>query len=187
MDEVTKQQRRDAKVINFGLIYGVSPYGLAANTNMSMMEASNYINKYFDLHPGIKKYMKDIVAFAQQHGYVETLFGRKREIPELSSGILSVRNAAQRAAINMPIQGTAADIVKAAMIETDKNLPHISPKSKMLLQIHDELVFEVPQKDVKKVAKLVKTVMENIYKLDVPIIANIEAGPSWGTTKTVKL
>ena len=185
MDEVTKQQRRDAKVINFGLIYGVSPYGLAANTNMSVMEASNYINKYFDLHPGIKKYMKDIVAFAQQHGYVETLFGRRREMPELSSGILSVRNAAQRAAINMPIQGTAADILKAAMIEIDKNLPRVSPKTKMLLQIHDELVFEVPQRDVKKVAKLVKTVMENIYKLDVPVIANVEAGPSWGNTKPI--
>ena len=186
IDEVTKQQRRDAKAVNFGLIYGVSPYGLAANTNMSVIEASNYINKYFDLHPGIKKYMKDIVAFAQQNGYVETLFGRKREMPELSSGILSVRNAAQRAAINMPIQGTAADILKAAMIEIDKNLPRVSPHTKMLLQIHDELVFEAPQKDVKKVAKLVKTVMENIYKLDVPVIANVEAGPSWGNTKSLR-
>ncbi|MFA5967343.1 MAG: DNA polymerase I [Patescibacteria group bacterium] len=187
IDEVTKQQRRDAKVINFGLIYGISPHGLAANTGMGFGEASEYIRKYFDLHPGIKKYMKDIVAFAQQQGYVETLFGRKREIPELSSGIMAVRNAAQRAAINMPIQGTAADILKAAMIELDKNLPRVSPKSKLLLQIHDELVLEVPQKDVEKVAKLTKTVMENIYKLDVPVIANVEAGPSWGNTKSVNM
>lgn len=183
--EVTKDQRRNAKTINFGIIYGVSPFGLSANTDMSVAEASEYIKKYFDLHPGIKKYMKEIVAFAQQNGYVETLFGRKREIPELSSGIISVRNAAQRAAINMPIQGTAADMLKLAMLEIAKHLPRVSPKSKMLLQVHDELVFEVPAKEAKKVAKLVKTAMENVYKLDVPIIANASAGPSWGTTKSI--
>ncbi|MFH0912550.1 MAG: DNA polymerase, partial [Patescibacteria group bacterium] len=144
LDEVTKAQRRNAKTVNFGIIYGVSPFGLSANTDMSVAEASTYIKKYFDLHPGIKKYMKDAVAFGQQHGYVETLFGRKREMPELSSGILAVRNAAQRAAVNMPIQGTAADIMKSAMIEVAKNLPRVSPKTRMLLQVHDELVLEVP-------------------------------------------
>lgn len=187
ISDVTKAQRRDAKAVNFGLIYGVSPYGLSANTEMSVIEASEYIKKYFDLHPGIKKYMKEIVAYAQQHGYVETLFGRRREIPELQSGIMAVRNAAQRAAINMPIQGTAADMLKLAMVEIAKYLPKISPKSKLLLQVHDELVLEVPKKDAKKVGKLVKTAMENVYKLDAPIIANAAAGPSWGTTVGIKI
>ena len=185
IDEVTKAQRRNAKTINFGIIYGVSPYGLSAQTNMTVGEASEYIEKYFTLHPGIKKYMKDIVSFAQQNGYVETLFGRKREMPELSSPSPAVRNAAHRAAINMPIQGTAADIMKASMIEVYKQLPKISKNSRMLLQIHDELMVEVPKDDVKKVAKLVKIVMETIYKLDVPIVANVSAGKSWGTTKTI--
>ncbi|MEA1910042.1 MAG: DNA polymerase I [Patescibacteria group bacterium] len=184
--EITKNQRRNAKTVNFGLIYGVSPYGLSAQTDMTVGEASQYIEKYFALHPGIKKYMKDIVAFAQQNGYVETLFGRKREMPELSSSIPAVRNAAHRAAINMPIQGTAADMMKAAMIEVYKQLPKISKDSRMLLQIHDEIVLEVPKADVKKVAKLVKTAMENIYKLDVPIVVNVSTGKSWGTTKEIK-
>ena len=154
---------------------------------MTVGEASEYINKYFTLHPGIKKYMKDIVAFAQQNGYVETLFGRKREIPELSSNIPAIRNAAQRAAINMPIQGTAADMLKAAMLEIAKQLPKTSPNSLMLLQIHDELVFEVPKSEENKMAKLVKTIMETIYKLEVPIEVNISTGKSWGTTKELKI
>ncbi|MBU1092615.1 DNA polymerase I [Patescibacteria group bacterium] len=187
INEVTKNQRRNAKAVNFGLVYGVSPYGLSANTDMSVAEASEYINKYFTLHPGIKKYMKEIVAYAVQHGYVETLFGRRREMPELQSSIMAVRNAAQRAAINMPIQGTAADMLKLAMIEVAKYLPQVSPKTKMLLQVHDELVLEVPTKEAKKVGKLVKTAMENVYKLDVPIIANVSAGPSWGATSTIKI
>ena len=124
--------------------------------------------------------MKDIVAFAQDKGYVETLMGRKRYVPEIHAKIPAVRNAAQRAAINMPIQGTAADIIKAAMIELDKQLPKTSPKTRMLLQVHDELVFEVPDADVDKVAKLVKTVMSNVYKLDVPIEVDTSVGQDWG-------
>jgi len=185
--KVTKDQRRDAKTINFGIIYGVSPYGLAANTGMSVKEAKKYIDKYFEIYPNIRKYMKDAIAFVQKNGYVETLFGRKRFVPDIDSKIPAVSQAAQRAAINMPIQGTAADIIKAAMIEIDRKLPQTSPKSKLLLQVHDELVFEVPKKDIKTVSKLVKIIMENVYELDVPIIVNIESGVNWGATKPVKL
>lgn len=187
LDQVTKEQRRNAKAINFGIIYGISPYGLAANTGIDIKHAKNYIDKYFELYPSIKKYMREVVAFAQKNGYVETLFGRKRLLPEIESKIPGVNQAAQRAAINMPIQGTAADILKAAMIEIDKKLGTVSKKTKLLLQVHDELVFEVPDEDVKKVAKFVKTVMENIYKLEVPIIVGIEFGNNWGETKSINL
>lgn len=177
---VTKDMRRDAKVINFGIIYGVSPWGLATRTEMSLAEATSYIDRYFELYPNIKKYMRDIVAFAQDKGYVETLLGRKRYVPDIHSKIPAVRNAAQRAAINMPIQGTAADIIKAAMIDLDKQLPKTSKDSRMLLQVHDELVFEVPDKDIDKVSKLVKTVMSNVIKLDVPIEVDVTSGQDWG-------
>lgn len=186
LSEVTKQQRQNAKTVNFSIIYGVSPYGLSLTTGMEVGEASKYLDKYFALHPGIKNYMDSTIAFAKKHGYVETWFGRRRDIPEIHSPIFPIRNAAQRAAINMPVQGTAADILKTAMIELDKKLPTVSAKSKMLLQIHDELILEVPDKDVKKVAKLVEDVMENVCKLDVPIVVNIESGPSWGNTQAIK-
>ncbi|MFA5010132.1 MAG: DNA polymerase [Patescibacteria group bacterium] len=185
LKDVTKDMRRNAKTINFGIIYGVSPYGLAARTNMTIHQATNYIHKYFELHPEIKQYMEDTAAYAKQHGYVETLFGRRRYIPEIRSKIPAVRSAASRAAINMPVQGTAADLLKAAMIELAKALPKVSPDSRMLLQVHDELVLEVPTKDIKKVATLVRNKMENVYHLDVPIHVDIEAGVNWGETKKI--
>ncbi len=185
--QVTKQQRRDAKAVNFGIIYGISPYGLAANIGIDVAGAKKYIDKYFELYPSIRKYMREVVAFAQKNGYVETLFGRKRLLPEIESKIPAVAQAAQRAAINMPIQGTAADILKAAMIEINKKLSTISQETKLLLQVHDELVLEVPDKDIKKVAKFIKTIMENVYKLEVPIIVDIESGDNWGETTTITL
>jgi len=183
IDEVTGVMRRKAKAVNFGLIYGISAHGLAEGTGMSYGEAKDYIEKYFTLHPGVKKYIKDTIAFAQQKGFVQTLLGRKRELPEVNSNIVNVRLAAERMAINAPIQGTAADLIKLAMIEIDKNLAKISSKSKMVLQIHDELLFEVPDNEVERVADFVKEIMENIYPLDVPLTVNIESGPSWGDTK----
>ena len=185
IDEVTKTQRHKAKAVNFGIIYGISAHGLAEGTGMSYGEAKEYIDKYFTLHPNIKKYIKDTILFAQQKGFVQTLLGRKRELPEVNSNIVNVRLAAERMAINAPIQGTAADLIKLAMIEIDKNLGKISPKSKMVLQIHDELLFEAPEGEVAKVADFVKETMENIYPLDVPLTVNIEAGPSWGATKPI--
>lgn len=186
LQEVKPGQRRKAKTINFGIIYGISAHGLAQRTDMTRSEAKAYIDKYFALHPGVKKYMKETIAFAQKNGYVETLLGRRRELPEISSSIVNVRMAAERMAINAPIQGTAADLIKLAMIEMDKSLPKISPESKMILQVHDELIFEVPEADVKKVSDLVKTAMENIYKLDVPIVVDIGSGRNWGATKGLK-
>ncbi|MBN2585527.1 DNA polymerase I [Patescibacteria group bacterium] len=183
MDEVTSAQRRKAKAVNFGLIYGISAHGLAEGTGMSYGEAKDYIEKYFALHPSVKKYIKDTILFAQQKGFVQTLLGRKRELPEVNSNIVNVRLAAERMAINAPIQGTAADIIKLAMIEIDKNLSKISPKSKMVLQIHDELLFEVPEGEISKAADFVKETMENIYPLDVPLTVNIESGPNWGDTR----
>jgi len=191
--KVTPDMRRNAKVINFGIIYGVSPWGLAARTNMSVAQARRYINKYFELYPKIREYMDAVVAFAVATGYVETLFGRRRHMPEIKSRIPAVRNAAARAAINMPIQGTAADIMKIAMVDIAKALPKVSPKSRMLLQVHDELVFEVPTKDIKKVARLVRDGMENPTSpdgaplgLDVPITAKVESGPNWGETRATQ-
>ncbi|MFH0905531.1 MAG: DNA polymerase [bacterium] len=185
LKDVTKEMRRNAKVINFGIIYGVSPYGLAARTNMTIHQATSYIHKYFELHPEIKQYMEDTAAYAKTHGYVESLFGRRRYIPEIRSKVPSVRAAAARAAINMPVQGTAADLLKAAMINIAKELPKVSKNSRMLLQVHDELVLEVPTKDIKKVGKLVKDKMENVYQLDVPIHVDIESGTNWGETKKI--
>ncbi|AKM85002.1 MAG: polymerase I protein [candidate division Kazan bacterium GW2011_GWA1_50_15] len=183
--DVTPAMRRNAKVINFGIIYGVSAFGLAARTDMSVFQARRYIAKYFELYPKIKEYMDSVTAFVITTGYVETLFGRRRHLPEVKSRILAVRNASIRAAINMPIQGTAADIMKIAMVNIAKELPKISKDSKLLLQVHDEVVLEVPTKDVKKVAKLVKTQMESATKLAAPIEAKVEAGINWGGTKKV--
>lgn len=180
MSDISKNERRNAKTVNFSILYGVSPWGLAARSDMSVAQAKKYIDKYFEVYSGIQKYMKDTVAFAQKNGYVKTLFGRKRYIPEIDSKIPPMRAGAKRAAANMPIQGTAADMIKAAMIEINKKLPKTS---KMLLQVHDELVFEVPTKDIPKITKLVKTIMENVYKLDVPVIVDAESGKNWGETK----
>lgn len=183
IDKVTKQERRAAKAVNFGIIYGISAHGLSQGTGLSWEEAKDYIDKYFDLHQGIKKYVQETIAKTRRLGFTETLIGRRRKLPEINSQITNVRLAAERMAINAPIQGTAADIIKMAMVEINKKLPQESSRSKMLLQVHDELVFEVPTKEVKKVAKLVKSLMENIYKLEVPLEVNLEAGKSWGETR----
>jgi len=182
-DEITKSERRDAKAVNFGILYGISVHGLSQGTGLSWEEAKRYIDTYFNIHPGIKKYIQETIKKTREQGYTETLIGRRRNLPEINSQITNVRLAAERMAINAPIQGTAADIIKMAMIKIDKELPRISPRSKMLLQVHDELIFEVPTKEIKKVAKLVKNLMENIYKLEVPLEVNLEAGKSWGDLK----
>ncbi len=181
--KVTPEMRRAMKAVNFGVIYGMSPHGLAEATGMSREEAKVFIDKYYELHPGVARYVEEIKEVARSIGYVETLFGRKRPLPEINSANHIIRAAAERMAINMPIQGTAADLMKLAMIEIDKELSEISSDSKMLLQVHDELVFEVPKKDVKKVSKFVEEIMENIHKLDVPIKVEIGVGDNWGETK----
>ncbi len=186
IDGVTKEMRRAAKTINFGILYGMGTYGLARSADLDVSEASEYIETYFDHHEGIRKYFEQTKALARKNGFVETLFGRRRYLPEITSGVQQVRAAAERMAINMPVQGTAADIMKLAMIEVYNKLPGVSPKTKALLQVHDELVFEVPNNDVKNVAAFVKKTLENIYNLRVPIKVDLETGPSWGELTSVK-
>ena len=180
VSEVTKDMRRKAKAVNFGIVYGQSKYGLAKNLGISNAEAQEFIDKYFEHYPGVKQYMEDKKQFANQHGYVETIFGRKRYLAsELLSPNFQIREFAQRAAINQPLQGTAADLIKMAMIEVDKQLALQSLKTKMIMQVHDELVFEVPQDELETVKSLVLQAMELGQPLSVPLEVDINFGTSW--------
>jgi len=181
--KVTPQMRRAAKAINFGIIYGMGSYGLATREGISNKEAKQFIEKYFALHGTIKEYLEKTKELAREKGYVETLFGRRRYFPEIHSSVHPIRAAAERMATNHPIQGTAADLIKLAMIEIYKKLPAISKNTKMILQVHDELIFEAPQGDVEKVALCIKDAMEKVYELRAPIVAKVEAGKNWGEMK----
>lgn len=179
LKDVTKDQRRIAKAINFGLIFGQGSMGLSQSAGISFKEAKAFIERYFEVYKGIKQYMVETKALAQKLGYVETMFGRKRYLPEIQSALPQVRAQAERMAINMPVQGTEADLIKLAMIEIAKRLPSVSPASRMLLQVHDELLFEVPPKDAKKVAEMAKDIMENIEKVGVKIVVDAKIGKNW--------
>jgi DNA polymerase-1 len=179
-EKVTKEIRYTAKEVNFGVLYGMGPWGLSQRTGLTQKEAREFIDKYFEAFSGLKKFMDDTIAKAKKHGYVETMFGRRRYLPEINSGVQQVRQGAERMAINLPVQGSQADIIKLAMINIYKKLPKVSRDSKMLLQVHDELVFEVPEKDVGAVADLVKKEMESVIKLKVPVVVNVSVGKSWG-------
>ena len=184
--DVTPQMRRAAKAINFGIIYGMGAYGLATREGISNQKAKEFIDKYFSYHKDIKIYLENIIDHAKKHGYVETLFGRRRYFPEIHSNIQPIRAQAERMATNHPIQGTAADLMKLAMITIYKKLPEISKNTKMILQVHDELVFEVPKDEAEVVAKFIKKEMEGVYKLRAPIEVKVEMGKSWGEMKEVK-
>ena len=175
-EEVTSDLRRHAKVINFGIAYGMSSYGLADDLDISNSEADEYINKYFERFPGVKKYMDDVVRKAKKDGYVRTIFNRLRYIKGINSSNYHRRSFAERAAINTPIQGSAADIMKIAMIEVYNALKSKDINAKMLLQIHDEIVFEVDRAELNKIAKLVKNKMENAVELKVPVIVDLKTG-----------
>ena len=181
--KVTKEMRQTAKVVNFGIVYGVSAHGLQRQSALNYAQAKDFIEKYFQTHAGIKTYMDDVIKVAKERGFAETLFGRRRYLPELASPNFAVRGSAERMASNMPIQGTAADLIKLAMIEIDNEIGRVSPKTKMLLTVHDELVLEVPKADIEKVRAFVKEKMENIVKLDVPVIVEIGVGNNWGEAK----
>ncbi len=183
--EVTKEMRRQAKEVNFGVLYGMGAWGLAQRTGISNSRAQEFITKYFLKYKGVKKYIAEILEMAQEKGYVETLYGRRRYIPEISSGIQQVRSAAERTAINMPVQGTAADLIKLAMVEIQKKLYDVSPKTEMILQVHDELVFEVPEKDTKKVAEFVSETMCSVMNLRAPIEVEVSVGDNWGETEKI--
>lgn len=185
IEQVTKQMRYAAKAINFGIIYGQGPWGLAASAGISFQEAQDFIDRYFAIYQPIRDYLERTKEVARQHGYVETWFGRRRYLPEINSSAPGVRAAAERMAINHPIQGTAADLMKLAMIAVHQHLPALSPKSKILLQVHDELVLEVPEKEVIAVAALVRKHMEGVYQLRAPVQTEVEVGDTWGNMDVI--
>ena len=176
MDKVTKDMRRGAKAVNFGIIYGISSYGLSQDLGISPKEAKEFIDNYFKTYPGIKNYMDEEIKNAYELGYVKTIMGRKRIINELKNTNYNIRSMGERMALNTPIQGSSADILKMAMIKIDKELLNRNLKSKMLLQIHDELVFNVYNDELDTIKSLVKDIMENIYKLSVPLEVEISIG-----------
>ena len=180
LDEVKPEQRYAAKTVNFSILYGAGPHNLSRQLGIGVKDAQAYIERYFQTYPKLREYMDAMVAKAQTDGYVETLFGRRRYLPEIQSSVFPVREAAKRMAINMPIQGTQADILKQAMINIDAGLAKVSPKAHMILTVHDELVFEVPTKDVKKAGKFVVEQMEHAHELKVPIVVEAKSGPNWG-------
>ncbi len=185
LDQVTPEQRYAAKAVNFSILYGATPHGVARSTGMSVSAAADYIEQYFKTYPKLKEYMEAMVAKAETDGYVETLFGRRRYLPEIRASVYPVREAAKRMAINMPVQGTQADILKLAMISIDRDLPAVSKASRMILTVHDELVFEVPTKEVTAVAKFVRAQMEGAYALDVPVTVEAKVGSSWGVMQSL--
>ena len=179
LEEVTRAQRSNAKTVNFGIVYGVSAFGLSQQTDMSRKEAKEAIDGYFRTYPGIKQYMDDQVAFAREHGYVETITGRRRYLKDIESRNGVVRGHSERNAVNAPIQGSAADVIKLAMIEVDRAMRSSGMKSRMLLQVHDELVFDAVKDELDDLKALVVEKMEAAVSLEIPMIAEVGTGASW--------
>lgn len=182
-DAVTPNDRRNAKAVNFGIVYGISDYGLSNNLGITRKQAKTYIDTYFERYPGIKDYMETVVRQARDKGYVETLFHRRRELPDINSRNFNIRNFAERTAINSPIQGSAADILKVAMINLDRALVEGAFKTRMLLQVHDEIVLEVPRSELAEIKSLVTKTMEEAITLAVPLIADENDGQTWYEAK----
>lgn len=182
-DEVTSNMRRQAKAVNFGIVYGISDYGLSQNLGITRKEAGQFIERYFKSYPQVKQYMEDIVQEAKQNGYVTTLLHRRRYIPEITSRNFNVRSFAERTAMNTPIQGSAADIIKKAMIDMAERLKTEQLQARLLLQVHDELIFEAPEDEVEKLKEIVPDVMEHALELKVPLKVDYAYGPSWFDAK----
>ncbi|MCR4314566.1 MAG: DNA polymerase I, partial [Candidatus Uhrbacteria bacterium] len=182
-DKVSKKQRRAAKAINFGILYGMGPRSLSRSTGLTMEEAKHFIERYFEIHHAIRDYLDETKLKAHTDGYVETMFGRRRYLPEIQSGVPMLVASAERMAINMPVQGTAADIMKMAMLRVDGWLRQVDWHAKMLLQVHDELVLEVDKAEVEPVIAGVKEMMESVASFEVPLIVDIESGKNWGEMK----
>ena len=182
-EEVTSDMRRAAKAVNFGIVYGISDYGLSQNLDITRKEAATFIENYLNSFPGVKEYMDDIVHDAKQTGYVTTILNRRRYLPEITSSNFNLRSFAERTAMNTPIQGSAADIIKKAMIDMAERLISENMQTKMLLQVHDELIFEAPPEEIAMLEKIVPEVMENAIKLIVPLKVDYAFGSSWYDTK----
>ncbi|HQX68682.1 MAG TPA: DNA polymerase, partial [Ottowia sp.] len=178
-DQVSSEQRRYAKVINFGLIYGMSSYGLARNLGIDNTAARNYIERYFERYPGVKRYMDDTRQLARKQGYVETVFGRRLQLPEINSPNGPRRQAAERAAINAPMQGTAADLIKMSMVAVQQAIDGQRRASRMVMQVHDELVLEVPQAELDWVRAELPRLMAGVAELKVPLVAEVGVGQNW--------
>lgn len=185
-EKVTSEMRSAAKAINFGIVYGISSFGLAKGTGLTRQAAQSYIDNYFRRYAGVKRYMEETVAIARSQGYVTTVLGRRRYLPDLHSRKWPQRSFAERTAMNTPIQGSAADIIKLAMLRVESKLNEAGLHSQMLLQVHDELVLEVPQSELMATAKIVRTAMEGAYELVVPLSVSIGAGPNWLDIKELK-
>ena len=179
LEEVTREQRSHAKTVNFGIIYGVSAFGLSNQTNLSRSESADLIEAYYKSYPRLKSYISDQVDFARDHGYVQTVLGRRRYLKDINSQNAIVRGGAERNAVNAPIQGSAADIIKIAMINIHNKMKSENWKSKMLLQVHDELVFDVHNDELEKIQPMIKHEMENAFKLEVPLVVDLGMGKNW--------
>lgn len=179
LDKVDENLRRQAKAVNFGIIYGISDFGLSRDTGVSRKEARLYIENYLNSYPGVKKYMDDIVKFGQEHGYVETLLKRRRYLPDLNARNKMAQSFARRMALNTPIQGTSADIIKLAMIRVFAEINYRELQSRLLLQVHDDMILEVPEQEVAEIASILHNCMENAVELKVPLEVSIKAGPNW--------
>ena len=179
LEDVTKEQRSNAKTVNFGIIYGVSAFGLSNQTSLSRKESADLIEAYYKTYPKLKSYMSEQVDFARENGYVQTVLGRRRYLKDINSANAVVRSGAERNAVNAPIQGSAADIIKIAMINIYKKLNSENWKSKMLLQVHDELVFDVHNSELEKIQPMIKHEMENAFLMAVPLEVELGFGKDW--------
>jgi DNA polymerase-1 len=177
LEEVSREQRSQAKTVNFGIVYGVSAFGLSNQTNLNRKESKALIDAYYETYPKLKSYIKKQVDFARENGYVETILGRRRYLKDINSQNSIVRSAAERNAVNAPIQGSAADIIKIAMLRIHEKLKDYD--SQMLLQVHDELVFDAKKSELDALTNMIKTEMEQAYKLQVPLVVDVGTGTNW--------
>ena len=178
-DEVTPLQRRNAKAVNFGIVYGISSFGLSQDLSITRKEASDYIEKYFETYPGIKEFLDGTVVKAKEEGYVTTMFGRRRPVPELKSSNFMQRSFGERVAMNAPIQGTAADIIKIAMVRVNQRLKMEGFRARLLLQVHDELLIEAPEEEVEAVCRLLRQEMKGAADLAVSLEVDMNTGKNW--------
>ena len=183
LTEVTPLLRRNAKAVNFGIVYGISAFGLSEDLSISRKEALEYINRYFETYPEVKKFLDHLVAQGKEMGYVETMFGRRRPIPELKSANFMQRSFGERVAMNSPIQGTAADIIKIAMIRVDQRLRREGLRSRLVLQVHDELLIEAWEEEVSRVCEILEEEMKQAAELKVALEIDLKTGNSWFETK----
>jgi DNA polymerase-1 len=176
---VSKEQRSNAKTVNFGIIYGVSAFGLSNQTDLSRSESKDLIESYFKAYPELKNYISNQINFARENGYVETILGRRRYLKDINSRNPIVRGGAERNAVNAPVQGSAADIIKIAMVKISDKIKLNNFKSKMLVQVHDELIFEIYKPELQKMKELIKKEMESVFTLNVPLTVDIGIGENW--------